>query len=789
MTIGNRKSAIANRQSQIGNRKSAIRKSAIDMESYFRTTSYALITTAFLALALTGTLDAVSIILYSIAVVVCFYRDIRGTQHFRLREWMWRTLSIGYVPFIFIDAALISNRVLALVHMTLFVSAVKLFQNKRDRDWVFLYLIAFFQMLLAAGLTFNATFVASLGAFLFFFISTLAAFEIRRAGREVTHLEDEIISRLEQPPPLKYRPKSESANAPKNNRVRYLLGASFAQIVIVACLTLPFFFLIPRFGGGGVAGAFSGGEAITGFSDRVELGQVAKIKKNPRIVMRIRLDRRPPRALRWRGVALKDYDGRVWSASGEDKTKSSQGISTSGGAEKDALFDGYLHLFEDKPRNPDAFLIEQKIILEPVGTDTLFATKRPLRVQGSLPQVLKGRETDGLTAVGIKGRITYSVLSDISVPNERDLRLDAPSTAHDSIRARYTQLQKPDPRIATLAHDQTRNAPTPYDKARAIENFLKTSFHYTLDLKTEGRDPLAEFLFQTREGHCEYFATAMVIMLRTLDIPARIVNGFQMGEYNELNDMYSVRESDAHSWVEVYFPRSDSWVEFDPTPAAGINDYSQGGLVARIRKYADALEVFWLDYIVTLDRDEQASMMVELQQRLLGVKDRLMLYYVSARTRARTLLNGIINRAWSTGELIAIIIGISLLAVMMLSLYIVLAFRKRRRLPDTGYGPWWHRLFILPLWRRRLAKRDYRQSAVLFYEQMLAIARRAGLVKQPDQTPIEFALASGLTPIREITTLYNRVRFGGAELDENETRRVSELLVKLKQDVRSSRFR
>src|SRR5215831_12937849 len=165
------------------------------MESYFRTTSYALVTTAFIALALTGSLDAVSIILYSIAVVVCFYRDTRGIQHLRLREWMWRTLSIGYVPFIFIDAALISNRVIALVHMTLFVSAVKLFQLKRDRDWVFLYLIAFFQMLLAAGLTFNASFVASLCVYIFFFVSTLAAFEIRRARREVVSNGEEVLSR------------------------------------------------------------------------------------------------------------------------------------------------------------------------------------------------------------------------------------------------------------------------------------------------------------------------------------------------------------------------------------------------------------------------------------------------------------------------------------------------------------------------------------------------------------------------------------------------------------------
>src|SRR5438034_10656397 len=120
----------------------------------------------------------------------------------------------------------------------------------------------------------------------------------------------------------------------------------------------------------------------------------------------------------------------------------------------------------------------------------------------------------------------------------------------------------------------------------------------------------------------------MSIMLRTLEIPSRIVNGFQMGEYNDLNDMYTVRESDGHSWVEAYFPKSESWIEFDPTPSAGINDYSQGGLLARLRRYADAMEVFWLDYIVTLDSDEQASIMVDLQHRLLTVIVRLFTYNV-----------------------------------------------------------------------------------------------------------------------------------------------------------------
>jgi hypothetical protein len=771
------------------------------MESYFRTTSYALVITAFLAIALTGTLDGVSVVLYSLAVVVCFYRDARGVKRLRMREWMWRLLSIAYVPFVFVDAAFITNRVLALVHMTLFVSAAKLFQNKRDRDWVFLYVIAFFQMLLAAGLTFNATFVASLALFLFFFISTLAAFEIRRARREVNPLEEETIASLKQPQRIKYRINEAPARPRKSSRVRYLFGASFAQIVIVATLTLPFFFLIPRFGGGGLAQGFGEGDKVTGFSDRVELGAVASIKKNPRVVMRVRLDHRPPRYLRWRGVALETYDGRAWTLFSDPEHPQRRGPTEQGrisdqGPVADSRFIRD-HVLDSKRVDPkfEASLratgstIQQMIVLEPLSTDTLFAAQKAYRFRGPLGTIFKDKLTDALSAMGLKGRTSYVVSSDVSVPSEQDLRLDTPASSREEIKRVCLQgVHKLDPRISQLAHEITRNAPTPFDKARAIENYLKTEFHYTLDLQPTDGDPLAEFLFKTREGHCEYFATAMVLMLRTLEIPARIVNGFQMGEYNELNDMYTVRESDAHSWVEAYFPHTDSWIEFDPTPSAGINDYSQGGLWAQLRKYADAMEVFWLDYIVTLDSDEQASIMVDLQHRLLIVKDRLLGYYLGAKLWIRSLLKRmIVERRWTATELLELVAAFALMVSSLTALYVLLSYRKRRGRSPTGYGPWWHRLFILPTWRRRVRRRDYRQSAVLFYEQMLAIALRAGLIKQPYETPVEFAIASGLSPIREITTLYNRVRFGGGQLDEGETRRVTDLLAELKKDIRRRR--
>jgi transglutaminase-like putative cysteine protease len=757
------------------------------MDTYFRTTSYALIAAAFVALALTGELDALSIALYSIAISVSFYRDARGVKRLRLREWMWRVLAFAYVPFIFVDAAMLSNRILALAHMTLFVSAAKLYQNKRDRDWVFLYLIAFFQMLLAAGLTFNATFVASLTVFLFFFISTLAAFEIRRARREVTSLDEEAVTPLKQDQRVKYLAKEATAQPVKRaGRVRYLVGASLAQVTMVVALTLPFFFIIPRFGGGNVGRGIGDSQAITGFSNKVELGQVASIKSSPRVVMRIQLDRPPARYLHWRGVALERYDGRSWFLDAKENRVvilSQDRRAVGEASDTDARFDR-AYTWGTSPLDRQN-LIDQKIILEPLDTPTLFASQKPVQLYGPVATLKRDRLTDALSADSLRGRTSYMVRSDISIPNDQELRADSPALAPKDIKQLYTQLpRKLDPRIELFAHEITRNAPTPYDKVRAIENELKTRFGYTLNVTIKGSDPLAEFLFDAREGHCEYFATAMVIMLRTLGIPARIVNGFQMGEYNDINRLYTVRESDAHSWVEVYFPHSSSWIEFDPTPAAGINDYSQGGMLARLRKYMDAMEVFWLDYIVTLDSEEQASMMVDLQHRLLSVKDRLLVYYTGLKQWMTNALGFLVDRSWSVGDGIRLGGAFGLLVVTLAALYMFL-YIKRRGIALTGYGPWWHRWFVLPTWRsRRLVRLGHRESAVMFYEQMLAVARRAGMVKQPHQTPVEFADVSGSDQIREITALYNRVRFGHAPLDESEAHRVLKLLAELKQKLR-----
>ena len=127
-----------------------------------------------------------------------------------------------------------------------------------------------------------------------------------------------------------------------------------------------------------------------------------------------------------------------------------------------------------------------------------------------------------------------------------------------------------DRRIPQLAEQITASADNNYDKAPALEIYLRTHFGYTLQLpRTVPHDPLANFLFERKQGHCEYFASSMAVMLRTLGIPSRVVNGFRTGEFNDLTSQYVVRASNAHSWVEAYFPEL-GWVAFDPTPGASI---------------------------------------------------------------------------------------------------------------------------------------------------------------------------------------------------------------------------
>jgi protein-glutamine gamma-glutamyltransferase len=328
----------------------------------------------------------------------------------------------------------------------------------------------------------------------------------------------------------------------------------------------------------------------------------------------------------------------------------------------------------------------------------------------------------------------------------------------DAIREEYLQLPPAlDARIPDLARQVTANAKTPYDKARAIEGFLRSRFGYTLNLAGKpGDDPLANFLFVTRAGHCEYFASAMTILLRTLEIPAREVNGFLPGEYNDLAGDYIVRASDAHSWVEVYFPGS-GWVTFDPTPAAAENS----GLLSRLGKYIDWMQLSWSEWVINYDFSHQVQMAQTLQRSSRNWTQAFSAWFARAQINNRQRLKSMQLRHATLGLLLPLLL---ILLLMALRYDVVGKVVRRLRLYWQLHTP------ESPKANPLLASR--------LYAEFLRLLERHGFTRRPAETPLEFASsvqAPRLAPaVREFTSIYASARFGGAPCDTLRLRHLLE---------------
>jgi len=392
--------------------------------------------------------------------------------------------------------------------------------------------------------------------------------------------------------------------------------------------------------------------------------------------------------------------------------------------------------------------------MEPVGMNIFFLAGTPESLEGNYRHVAidDGGAVFDLDPEHPVNR--YRVSSHIEQPAAGDLRT-AGRTYPSDVVSSYLQLPTLDRRIPQLAEQITAAADTNYDKARALESYLRTHFGYTLQLsRTVPHDPLANFLFERKQGHCEYFASSMAVMLRTLGIPSRVVNGFRTGEFNDLTSQYVVRASNAHSWVEAYFPNY-GWVTFDPTPGAPIP--ARTGW-SRVSLYADAMASFWREWIVNYDVGHQQSLAVSAsshsRQLLAALRSWWHRHYKRLLAAAHHA-GSAITRAplrWS--------LGAGLVAAMLL--FVVNA-----------------RGLLQSLGKLRLAsrpERSPRQAATIWYERMTIRVARRGWRKSPTQTPDEFVSGIEDAGIRarvaEFTRHYESARFNDSVED---VRRLPEL--------------
>jgi hypothetical protein len=414
---------------------------------------------------------------------------------------------------------------------------------------------------------------------------------------------------------------------------------------------------------------------------------------------------------------------------------------------------------EQDLRSP-ATELHYEILVQPMATDAVFAPANAVSILGGFTgenptagfnarRTYLFRDSTGSLFNPFRNYapVRYFGYSRLPTVNAAKLRA-APEKYSDEILNVYLQLPPLDQRIPALARGAAGKARTPYDKALAIETFLRTRFTYTLELTGKpGDDPLAHFLFDTHAGHCEYFASAMTIMLRTQGIPSREVNGFLPGEFNDLAGDYIVRASDAHSWVEAYFPGS-GWVTFDPTPAATENF----GFLSRLGLYLDWMELTWNEWVVNYDFAHQVQMAQMIQRNTRSWKESARGWFAKKEMGGKQWLRSWLDRRG--GLTLAIPVAIALLLVLLRYDVIRMGMRRLRlyfqlRAPENA--------------------RANPQLASRLYAELLRLLERRGLARRDSQTPLEFAMAMGeprLAPVvQEFTQIYARARFGGAPCD------------------------
>ncbi len=729
-----------------------INETHINARRYFEVSLLLMLATAFLTIATTGKLDTLSIVIFSVALGVKLWSYARGESGLHLGPKVVTHLSIAYLFFYAIDLAFIApgsslmDRMLsATVHLVLFTTIIKVLSARRYRDYLYLAALSFLMMLASTILTVGTAFVAGLILYVLFAISMFASFEVKRG-----------IDHAPQPPEGPYGNPARNRVALENT----LLGASIALATIMVALAAFMFFLIPRFHASYFSALSLDTQNLTGFSETVSLGDIGHIKQSNMVVMRVQIQGGPRRydGVKWRGEALNKFNGRQWYNENDDRVE----VLPAGAGR--FILPPPDH-WKNRPRRPLLY----RIFISNVSTDVLFAAYIPRVVSGRL-RTINLDETWSMHAPQRgPSPIDYQVESDAGQPGADELRRTASFYPHD-VQAYDLALPGMNPRIAALARQVTSGANNNYDRARAIERYLHRNFRYTLNPESiQPDDPVGSFLFSARQGYCEYFASAMAVMLRSINVPARLVNGFQTGTFNPVGNDFVVRARDAHSWVEVYFA-SYGWVAFDPTPTPpALPGDVAGGIFSN---YLDAMNLFWSEWVINYDFSHQIILAEQvdigshqlertLRSRFEGWKEHGTL--IAARQE-----ENVARHPW------ILLLGLLVMAATWIGSPAAIVARLRF---------FWAWRFAPP------SNPIGRSEAAIVYQTFLRRMQRLGFARLPSQTAAEFARLISVSQhgqplarlVEEFTLAYQASRFGNQPVPRA---RLRELLIEFDRTLR-----
>ncbi len=713
----------------------------MNLESAFRLSSILLAATGFAGLVLTGELPAGLALLGGAALAAGLLQAGgygAGWALFRLPQQAWTGLMAAAFLFMFADLFWISGDLLpAGIHFLVVLMVHKLLTLRQRKDFLHLYAISLMELLGAAALTLELWYAAVFIAYLLAAIWTLLLYHLRSEAEEA-------------------QAEGGAVPASPSRRPGAITSRFFWSTNGIAvgafCLTLVIFIVTPRIG----AGFFEKNRRdlirMSGFSEKVDLGMVGSVKQDETVVMRIEFaERTSPLAtpVYYRGTAFDTYDGSVWiNTMVQRRTllKVADGVFIAPGAGASGT---------DQPK------VRQEILVEALDTAVLFGVPVVESVKGLFSAV----QVDGMGSFSLlyapASRFQYLVDSrpERLYPGDRDVVVPA---YPEPIRERYLQLPPLSARVRDLADAVTRQAATTLGKVVAIERYLREQYTYSLDVGTKVvEDPVDEFLFVRKTGYCDHYATAMVVLLRTLGIPARLATGFTQGEWNDIGNYYTVRQRDAHAWVEVYFPRS-GWLTFDPTPTVPVA--APNPLWARVGKVIDSVRLKWDRFVIRYSFRDQMAMAQSVRDQGEAVRTKAtggvaVLLRWGTELRAKIAALG-----QSYGWLL-----LSGFAVVVLVAGLVLARR----------GAFWHAT-------RGGAAATQQAAAIKLYSRMLQVLHARGLAKAPGATPHEFShaiardWAAAGSFVAPLTELYCRARFGHVPLSSADLARAQDLLAGLR---------
>ena len=719
------------------------------LERAFPVSSILLAAIGFLGLVFTGEIPGGLVLIGLASLVVSLAQAMEragerlARQIASLSSATWNVFLIAVFVFFGADLLLISRDILpAAVHFLILLMSIKLFHLHQRKDFLQLYAISFLELLAAAALTVDLWYAGVFIAYVFAAIWTLILY----------HLRNEV----EEARAAVQAGKEFHALSPISRPVTAQFFWTTNGIAVGSfCLTMAIFFLIPRIG----AGFFQKNRVdlirTSGFSEKVDLGVIGAVKLDPTVVMRVELpDQKAPilEGLYFRGAAYDTYDGRSWA--NRLAARRLLGRTPDG---------GFMVPSEQTLAVPGSAVMRQEVLIEALDTTVLFGASFVESVKGSFVVV----QMDGMWGLYLpfpsSARFQYSVRS---IPGRlrEDDRAATSFIYPVFIREHYLQLPDTSSRVAALAREVTSAASTPYGRARAIEQHLRRSYQYSLDVgTTASADPVEDFLFARKTGYCEHYATAMVVMLRTLGIPSRLVTGFLPGAWNDFGNYYTIRQQDAHAWVEVYFPRS-GWVTFDPTPS--VPAAAPSLVWWNIDKIVDSIRLRWDRYVVQYSFRDQMAVAKSLRDQSERVRSEVS-DFVSTVTRGLASARAwLVELARVRGWTLAIGLAAGAFVIGMV-LAVILRGQGRRQ--------------------RQLDPRTPRQvAASQLYSRMLRILKARGLQKSPGATPLEFARQvahewrDAAPFVRPLTDLYCQVRFGQASLSSAEAQKVHDLLARLR---------